>query len=97
VDVRAIAHLAVNSHRAWLVGAGDEGARGPLSGTETALNTTGPTDRRGVIASGIDMQASVVSLEEPGEDGDADQRGKQGEHNEGAEMGGSTIEKEEER
>jgi hypothetical protein len=42
------------------------------------------------------MQASVVSPKEPGEDGDADQRGKQGEH-EGAEMGGSTIEKEEER
>ena len=44
-----------------------------------------PTDRRGIIAGGIEMQASVVSLEGIREDGDADQRGKQGEHG-GAEM-----------
>jgi hypothetical protein len=93
VAVKATAHLAVNRHRAWLCGAGDEGELGPLSGTETALDTTGPTNRRGNSASGIEMQAGVVSPKEPGEDCDADQRGKQGEH-EGAEMGGSTTEKE---
>ncbi len=54
-----------------MVGALDEGARGPF----LVLGTTAPTDRRGIIAGGIEMQASVVSLEEPGEDGDADQRG----------------------
>jgi hypothetical protein len=53
------------------------------------------TASRGIIAGGIEMQASVVSFEETGEDGDANQRGKQGEH-EGAEIGGSTTENEEE-
>jgi hypothetical protein len=96
VAVWATAHLAVNSHRARLGGALNERESSPLFGTETALDTTGPADRRGIIAGGIEMQASVVSLEGIREDGDADQRGKQGEH-EGVEIGGSTTENEEER
>jgi hypothetical protein len=89
VAVWATAHLAVNSHRARLGGALDEGARGPF----LLLGTTAPTDRRGIIASGIEIQAGVVSTEGKHEDDN-----QQGEHEgAGAEIGWSTTENEEER
>ena len=94
VDVRAIAPLAERiNHRAKLGDARDEGARGPLCATETVLDMTGPTDRRGIIASGIEIQASVVSTGGKHEDDN-----QQGEHEgAGAEIGGSTTKDEEER
>jgi hypothetical protein len=89
VGHRATAHLAVSSHRARLGDALNERESSPLFGTETALDTTGPTDRRGIIASGIEIQASAVSTEGDYEDGN-----QQGEdEGAGAEVGGSTTER----
>jgi hypothetical protein len=43
----------------------DEGDRGPFLLAET----TAPTDRRGIIASGIEIQVSAVNTEGEHEDG----------------------------